>query len=105
MGKLVSYYSSLYNQTTKVKGENVKEAVNKFLGESDYPKLAEGERNQCEGSITVEEASIAAKSLKNGTSPGSDGLTTEFVKYFWKKRPGIIPQICKLTFTGPPFPK
>ena len=35
--------------------------------------------------LTVEEASLALKMLNNGSSPGIDGLTTEFFKCFWAK--------------------
>jgi hypothetical protein len=37
----------------------------------------------CDRNITVEEAGKALKQLKNGKSPGSDGFTTDFYKFFW----------------------
>ena len=33
----------------------------------------------------LEEASIALKNMKNGKSPGTDGMTVEFFKFFWKQ--------------------
>ena len=43
----------------------------------------EGEEEEEE--ITLDEAGIALKNMKNGKSPGADGLGAEFFKCFWKK--------------------
>ena len=40
-------------------------------------------KSLCEGILNEEEAALALKDMKNGKSPGSDGLTTEFYKIFW----------------------
>ena len=37
-----------------------------------------------EGKITYEEAGTVLKNMKNNKSPGSDGYTVEFFKFFWK---------------------
>jgi len=50
---------------------------------SNIPKLSETEMISCEGVISLEEATLALKTMKNGSSPGPDGLTTEFLKFFW----------------------
>jgi exonuclease III len=49
------------------------------------PKLTDMEAEQLEGLITLEEASSALKNMTNGKSPGSDGITVDFLKFFWKK--------------------
>ena len=36
------------------------------------------------GEILYEELTEAAKSMKNGKSPGSDGFPVEFSKFYWK---------------------
>ena len=36
-----------------------------------------------EGEITYEELTTALKNMKNSKSPGNDGFTTEFFKFFW----------------------
>lgn len=46
--------------------------------------LDENMSNNLEGYITNEEALLALKNMKNNKSPGSDGFTTEFFKFFWK---------------------
>ena len=35
------------------------------------------------GGFNKEQCALALKHMKNGKSPGSDGLTTEFFKIFW----------------------
>ena len=39
--------------------------------------------SKLEGIITKEEALSALKNMKNNKSPGPDGFTTEFYKFFW----------------------
>ena len=43
------------------------------------------EKTSLEGEITLDEASVALKSMKNNKSPGSDGFTVEFFKFFWRQ--------------------
>jgi exonuclease III len=49
------------------------------------PKLRKEEAAMLEGTITLEEASIALKKMSNGKSPGTDGMTVDFFKFFWKQ--------------------
>ena len=53
------------------------------LNFSDIPKLNEQEKTDLEGLITKEELLICLKNMKNNKSPGSDGFTAEFFKFFW----------------------
>jgi len=78
----IRHFSSLCNQATESDNENIKEVVEDFLDGADFPKLDEDESRACDGSITVSEAGAALRTMKNGSAPGSDGLTVEFVKYF-----------------------
>ena len=48
------------------------------------PSLSQTDRDKTEGRITIEEAGRALRKMKNGKSPGLDGFTTEFFKFFWK---------------------
>lgn len=50
---------------------------------TEIPTLNLQEKNSLEGEILLEEASIALKNMKNNKSPGTDGFTTEFFKFFW----------------------
>ena len=40
-------------------------------------------RASCEGRVTVDQLRKAPFSMENNTSPGVDGLTTNFYKHFW----------------------
>ena len=51
--------------------------------EENIPKFTEKQRNDLEGLISKEEVLSTLKRMKNGTSPGSDGFTVEFYKFFW----------------------
>ena len=90
------YFSKVYNQTPK--REDVKYAANQFMKDEHFPKLDENDAKTCEGAITLEEANIALKSMKNGSSPGSDGITIEFIKYFWNNVKSLITQSYNISF-------
>ena len=47
------------------------------------PKLTQEEMTQLEGLITYREALSQLKNMKNNKSPGSDGFTAEFYKFFF----------------------
>ena len=49
----------------------------------DIPVLTLQEKTSLEGEITLAEASLALRNMKNYKSPGSDGFTAEFLKFFW----------------------
>ena len=74
-----SFYKKLYEKR-EVKNINLKHT----LSQEDIPKLNENEANNIEGMITEEEALCSLKNMKNNKSPGSDGFTIEFFKFFWK---------------------
>ena len=46
--------------------------------------LNDDQKESCEGNLTYSECGEALKVMKNGKSPGSDGFTVEFYKFFWK---------------------
>ena len=48
------------------------------------PKLSEEDANSLEGLLTFSELSTALKNMNNNKSPGSDGFTVEFFKFFWQ---------------------
>jgi hypothetical protein len=79
-----NFYKTLYSekeQPTKDIKES-KAAADLFKDET-LPKISENDKLSCENQITLVEISSALKELKNGKSPGSDGFTTEFYKFFW----------------------
>lgn len=53
--------------------------ISDFLGQNWAPSaLAEHEQTFCGGKISESEIAEALREMKNGSAPGSDGLTTEF---------------------------
>ena len=55
----------------------------RFTKLENIPKITDHDRNYCETSILESEILASIKALKNGKSPGSDGFTAEFYKFFW----------------------
>ena len=86
--ELTSFYGRLYNQ--KVTSTNIEEEVDTFLENEEFPRLSEEDIDSCEGLISLEESTSALKMMKNGSAPGSDGITIEFLKFFWVKLGKLI---------------
>ena len=45
--------------------------------------LSEEIAKTCEGVMSVQECELALKAMENNKTPGTDGLTLEFYRYFW----------------------
>ena len=58
-------------------------AVQDFLYNTNLPRVPPDLYEFCEGDLTYEEAWEAIKLMKNGKTPGSDGLPAEFYKKFF----------------------
>ena len=54
-----------------------------FLKKSTIPKLDDLESASCNQPICLDECSKTLLKMKNGKTPGSDGLSVEFYKMFW----------------------
>ena len=72
------FYQDLYTEEPVSQ-----EAVNDFLYNINLPRVPPDLYEQCEGDLTFEEALDAIKLMKNGKTPGSDGLPAEFYKKFF----------------------
>ena len=76
------FYSNLYKRKkdscSKTKFQDFTSNI-----ENVSCKLNEVEKSICEGEITLREALEALKLMRNGKTPGMDGFTVEFYKYFW----------------------
>ena len=75
------YFSNLYKK--KVGSEQMKDRITNFLNSALIPTLSQSERESCEGLLTHSEVLEALKEMNNGSAPGLDGLTIEFLKMFW----------------------
>lgn len=54
------------------------------LNDQNIRKLSNEESGSLEGYISLKEAAEALYNMKSNKSPGSDGITSEFFKVFWK---------------------
>ena len=54
-----------------------------FFNNNLLTPLNEEQSKNCEGMLTEQECYQALKHMDNGKSPGSDGFTCEFYKFFW----------------------
>ena len=73
------FYEKLYKDRKHEENENFFE---KFK-DLDIIKLTLEEKESIEGPIKENEAQIFLKNMKNDKSPGADGFTAEFFKFFW----------------------
>ena len=55
---------------------------NEFFFQHDV-KLSDEQKNSLEGNLSFKECGESLKLMKNGKSPGSDGFTVYFYKFFW----------------------
>ena len=79
LSELKLFYKNLYKKTS-VKTE--KECLD-YLSQVNNPRFPPEEKGLCEGKLTLQECWDALSSMKNGKSPGNDGLTKEFYTAFF----------------------
>ena len=78
--KVQKFYSILYAPLNSEKDIN-DQGILKNL---QHPVLTDIESSNLEGEITAYEISNVLRNMKNNKSPGSDGFTVEFSKFFFK---------------------
>lgn len=71
-----NFYQNLYSEKETI-DVNLEELV------PDIPILTEEHQQIIEGPITFTEAAASLKNMKNNKSPGPDGFTVEFFKFFF----------------------
>ena len=72
------YYQNLYSERLEIDEKPLIE----IIGENPN-KLTNDESINLEVEITYTELATTLRNMKNGKSPGNDGFTTEFFKFFW----------------------
>jgi exonuclease III len=76
------FYENLY--TNKDNEDNLDELLNSLINTDSLNKISESEKQTKEGPITYTELLASLKRAKNNKSPGMDGYTIEFYKFFWR---------------------
>lgn len=74
-----NFYKNLYSQTQPTNFDSCK------LFNVEHNVLSENEQEICEGRVSEAECLQALKLLPNNKTPGSDGLSIDFYKFFWNK--------------------
>lgn len=72
------FYCNLYKESECLNDVEIENIV----GENES-KLSDHDSEKLEGEITHNELGETLKNRKNGKSPGQDGFTVEFLKFFW----------------------
>ena len=72
------FYQTLYDEVNKI--DDV--PIENILGQNENP-LSQQEAEKLEGEIEMDELTKALKNMKNDKSPGPDGFTAEFFKFFF----------------------
>ena len=87
MSELNTYLQNLYRK----KSVKTEEECLKYLSELNTPSLSLEERELCEDKLTLTECWNALQSMKDGKSPGNDGLTIELhVAFFGELGPTML---------------
>ena len=71
------YYKNLYTEKIQIDDSPIKEMIG-----NNENQLNDDEAQMLEGEINYEELTTALKNKKNSKSPGNDGFTTEFFRFF-----------------------
>ena len=86
------FYKTLYTEPANLVIDD------KMFNLPAIPKLDEEQIDTCDSEITLEELGKALKEMANKKSPGTDGFTTEFYKFFWIDIKEIILKSIKYAF-------
>ena len=74
-----SFYRNLYSS----RENNIDSSYQNFLCDDTLPRLNDSEHEELERDLQIEEIAKALKELLNHKTPGSDGFTSNFFKFFW----------------------
>ena len=77
--ELHDFYSSLFDR----KIDKTMSDCETFLNTLQIPVISDQHKHDCEKDISVEDLKNSLFSMSGGKSPGNDGLTVEFYKFFW----------------------
>ena len=82
LNEVKNFYKKLYGCSNENK-EQDSDIQNLFNSINNNPKLTEENKIGLEGELTDSEILAVLKKMKNNKSPGSDGFTVEFFKFFY----------------------
>ena len=74
------YFKDLHTSQSNA----TQEEYDSFIQELCLPKLSDEERDELEGLLTYNECKQVLETFQNDKSPGEDGFTVEFYKFFFE---------------------
>ena len=77
-----NFYEKLYKAKSPPHDEYIESELAIF-NDLNLPTINENEKEICDELLSENELLKSIKAMKNGKSPGTDGLTSEFYKFFW----------------------
>ena len=77
------FYEKPYSSQILPDSETSEKHAKHFTDSTHIPKISEEFKEMCDSVLMESEVLNSLKNLKNNKSPGSDGLTAEFFKFFW----------------------
>ena len=78
-----NFYHNLYNSRGHVLDNVRVENIRSDLKDHEFKTLPNLQMMSLEREIIVSEATEVLKNMKNNKSPGSDGFSAEYLKFFW----------------------
>ena len=87
------FYKSLYASTV-----SLDPSTNNFTSNPEIPKLDNMEKGMCDLELTLTEIGQALKDLPNDKTPGNDGFSTNFYKFFWPNIKDLLFESIKYSF-------
>ena len=80
---ILNSMEDFYYNLHKSKGSLSEAEFHQFTSDLSLPKISDDEREALEGVLSFDECKEGLESLNENTSPGEDGFTIEFFKYFF----------------------
>jgi hypothetical protein len=94
-----TFYKNVYSTPEIERVEDTQEDINSFL-DPNTPKIGEPEKELCEQELSLDEIGRALRDLTNGKSPGTDGFTPDFYKFFWAKLKMLVLNSLKAAYVN-----
>ena len=82
------FFSNLYR--TKINSDEMEEKIDIFMRNTVTPTISVTQKDKCKGVVVETELLSALKQMKNGSAPGCDGTTVEFLKMFWTRISNLL---------------
>ena len=80
---ILNHAKSFYENLFERKSNRTFSQCQEFLNNINTPSISVANKNLCDRELSLDDLSDSLNSMSSGKSPGNDGLTIEFYKFFW----------------------